>query len=179
MFTNWLRTNKNAAIVLTILRVYLGWQWLTAGFEKLTGAKPFDASGFLTNSIKHPVLGPAKDVVYPIFHWFIQNFVMPNMKVFNFLIPWGEFLVGLGLVLGVVTTTAVFFGMLMNFMYLLAGTVSTNPWDILIGMFIIVAGYNAGRFGGDYWVIPYLRNLKHERFHFDHFKFGGHKGARI
>lgn len=157
MFTTWLRSNKYAAGILTILRIYLGWQFLTAGWEKLTGPKAFSAAGFMKNAVAHPVLSPDKTIEYPTFHAFLQNFALPNVGLFNFLVPWGEFLVGLGLIFGVLTTAASFFGMLMNFMYMFAGTISSNPWDVLIGIFIIVAGYNAGKFGGDYWVIPWFR----------------------
>jgi thiosulfate dehydrogenase [quinone] large subunit len=157
MFTHWLRSNKWAAGILTVLRIYLGWQFLNAGWEKLTGAKAFSAAGFLANSIQHPVLGPTKNVVYPTFDAFLKNFSLPHIGLFNFLVPWGEFLVGVGLIVGTLTTAAVFFGMLMNFMYMFAGTVSTNPLDVLLGSFILVAGFNAGRYGGDYWVIPWIR----------------------
>ncbi|MCF8565174.1 DoxX family protein [Alicyclobacillus tolerans] len=158
MFTTWLRSNNWAAGILTVLRIYLGWGFLTAGWEKLTGPEAFSAAGFLTNAIKKPVLvAHSTTLQYPTYHAFLQGFALPNVGLFNFLVPWGEFLVGLGLIFGVLTTAAVFFGMLMNLMYMMAGTVSSNPWDFFIGTFIIVAGYNAGRYGGDYWVIPWVR----------------------
>jgi thiosulfate dehydrogenase [quinone] large subunit len=39
----------------------------------------------------------------------------------------------------------------------LAGTVSHNPTDIFLGFIILTAGYNAGRFGLDRWVVPFIR----------------------
>lgn len=155
---NWLRTNVYAAGILTLIRVYLGWEWMTAGWHKIAGPKPFDATGFLKNAVAKPVLETGtNEVLYPTYVAFLKNFALPNVKLFNFLIPWGEFLVGLGLLLGVLTTAAAFFGVLMNFMFLFAGTVSSNPWLILFGSIVLAAGYNAGRFGGDYWVVPWLR----------------------
>ncbi|GMA51161.1 hypothetical protein GCM10025857_25180 [Alicyclobacillus contaminans] len=165
MFTNWLRSNRWAAGILTILRVYLGWEFLHAGWEKITASKPFNAAGFLANSIQHPVLTPEKTVQYPWFNAFLKGFALPHVGLFNVLVPWGELLVGVGLILGTLTTAAVFFGMLMNFVYMFAGTVSSNPMDVLIGIFIIVAGYNAGHFGGDRWVIPWLREHVFRRVH--------------
>jgi thiosulfate dehydrogenase [quinone] large subunit len=41
----------------------------------------------------------------------------------------------------------------------MAGTVSTNALCILLGVFIVAAGYNAGRIGLDRWVIPFLRKM--------------------
>ncbi|KEO85283.1 DoxX family membrane protein [Tumebacillus flagellatus] len=159
MFMQWLRSNRYAALLLTLVRLYVGYEFLHAGWEKIFGEKPFDASGFLKNAIAHPVLGPDKTEIFPTFTAFLKNFALPHVGIFNFLVPWGELLVGLGLILGVLTTAAMFFGVLMNFLYLMAGTVSSNPWDIFLGMFILAAGYNAGMFGGDYWVIPWVRGL--------------------
>ena len=154
MFVNWLRGNKVAAGLLTVLRLYVGYTWITAGFHKLTGG--FDAAGFLKGAIGNPVKGPDGAVVFGWYVDFLKHFAMPNVDIFNTIIPVGEFLVGLGLILGCLTTAAMFFGLLMNFSYLFAGTISTNPMDILLGVFIVVAGYNAGRVGLDRWVIPFI-----------------------
>lgn len=154
---NWLRTSKTASFVLLVLRVWLGWQWLKDGFEKVFGAKPFDASGYLKGVIANPVKGPDHNVLYGPYNAFIQHIALPGSGFFSFLVKWGELLCGLGLLLGTLTTAAVFFALLMNFMYLFAGTVSSNPLYILIGGIILFAGFNAGKWGGDYWLIPWLR----------------------
>ncbi|WP_207952111.1 DoxX family membrane protein [Paenibacillus turpanensis] len=152
----WLTENKYAAVILTLVRFYLGYAWLTAGWHKITGG--FDAGGFLKNAIAKPVADKATgDMVYPTFTAFIENFALPNVKLINVMIPWGEFLVGLGLILGCLTTAAAFFGLVMNFMFLFAGTVSTNPWMVLIGVIIFFAGANAGKLGVDYYLLPVLR----------------------
>ena len=64
--------------------------------------------------------------------YFSKNAVIPNVEVVNLLVPWGELLVGLGLMLGLFTKTAVFFGMVMNFSYMFSGTTSTNPHSCFI-----------------------------------------------
>ncbi|WP_176560362.1 DoxX family protein [Brevibacillus dissolubilis] len=157
---NWLRNNVYAAGLLFLLRIYLGWEWFHHGIDKLRGT--FDATGFLNGAIAKPVLDKAtNELIYPNFVAFLEQFALPNAKLFNFLIPLGETLVGLGLMLGALTTAAAFFGLLMNFMFLFAGTVSTNPWFILIGGIILVAGTNAGRFGVDYYLMPLLTKLFH------------------
>ncbi|AEI41103.1 DoxX family protein [Paenibacillus mucilaginosus] len=161
MLTRFLRDNVYAAGLLLILRLYVGYQWFTAGFHKLTGG--FDAAGFLKGAIAKPVLDKATgELVYPTFTAFLQNFALPNVKVINFLIPAGETLVGLGLILGALTTAAAFFGLLMNFMFLFAGTVSTNPWLVLLGVIVLMAGTNAGRFGVDRYLMPLLRKLRRQ-----------------
>ncbi|OPA73433.1 Crp/Fnr family transcriptional regulator [Paenibacillus selenitireducens] len=155
MFTHWLRHNIVATWLLTIIRVYLGYQWITGGWGKITGG--FDAGGFLTGAIAkasgdHPA-------VQTWFANFLENFALPNVKLFNILVPWGEFLVGLGLILGTFTTFAVLMGIVMNFAFLMAGTVSTNAQMLVLEIFIVVAGFNAGRIGLDYFVIPYIRRM--------------------
>ncbi|WP_462408658.1 DoxX family membrane protein [Neobacillus sp. Marseille-QA0830] len=157
MFNQILRENKVSAIILTVLRLYLGYTWFTAGFHKLTGG--FDASGFLKGAIANPVKGPEGDVLFGWYVKFLDGFALPNVDLFNFIVPWGELLIGLGLILGCLTTAAMFFGLVMNFAFFLAGTVSSNPKDIFLGFIILTAGYNAGRIGLDRWVIPFIRKF--------------------
>ena len=56
-------------------------------------------------------------------------------------------------------TAAAFFALVMNFSYVMAGTISTNALCILLGVIIIAAGLNAGRIGLDHWVIPFIRKM--------------------
>ncbi|WP_338551415.1 DoxX family membrane protein [Paenibacillus sp. KS-LC4] len=157
MLYKWLRENRIAAGALLLLRLYVGYHWLESGWGKLTGGG-FDTAGFLKNAVENPVADRATGLaVYPTYTAFIENFALPNAKLFNFIIPLGEFLVGLGLIVGALTTAAVFFGLLMNFMFLFAGTISVNPWMVLLGVIIIVGGANAGKYGLDYYVLPLLR----------------------
>lgn len=153
----WLRENKYAAMLLTLVRLYVGWAWMVAGWHKITGEKAFDATGYLKGAIAKPVLETGTtDLVYGNFVAFLKNFALPHVGIFNVVIPWGELLVGLGLLLGALTTTAIFFGLIMNFMYMFAGTVSTNPWLVLLGFVVLAAGANAGKFGVDHLILPYL-----------------------
>ncbi|WP_335869586.1 DoxX family protein [Bacillus sp. 2205SS5-2] len=168
MFVQFLRENKIAAYILTALRLYLGYTWITAGWGKITGG--FDAGGFLQGAV-----GKASGDHPAVQGWwasFLDSFAIPNVGLFNVLVPWGEFLIGLGLLLGCLTTAAVFFGMMMNFAFLFSGTTSTNPMMLLIGIFIIVAGANAGKFGLDYWVQPAIKTMIQNKI----LKGKGHSG---
>ncbi|RUS46812.1 DoxX family membrane protein [Cohnella sp. AR92] len=168
---NWLRTNRFAAGLLMLVRFYLGWKWIDGGWHKLTDG--FHAGGFLGNAVNKPVLEMGTDhALYPNYVYFLKHFAVPNVKLFDVLVPWGEFLVGLGLILGALTTAAAFFGILMNFMFLLAGTVSTNPWLILFGAIVLIAGANAGKFGADYYLLPFLKKTFRQLIG----RFGKHKG---
>src|SRR4051812_34068724 len=115
MVVNWLRESNVAAGILTVIRIYLGYSWITSGYHKLTGG--FDASGFLKGAIANPVKGPDGSLVYPWYVNFLKHFALPNVDIFNTLVPIGEFLVGLGLLLGCLTTAAMFFGLVMNFSF--------------------------------------------------------------
>lgn len=158
---NFLREHIVASIILAVIRIYLGYNWLTAGWGKLTGG--FDASGFLKNAVANPVKGPDGSVVYPWYVSFLENFALPNVGIFNTIVPLGEFLIGLGLLLGCLTTAAAFFALVMNFSFFLAGTVSHNPTDIFFGSILLFSGYNAGRYGLDRWVIPFIRRTLFRR----------------
>lgn len=156
MIGKLLRENNIVAGALTLVRIYLGWHWMTAGWGKLT--EGFDAGGFLSGAVANPVV--SHDVLaYPGWVSFLESFAVPNAGLFSTLIPLGEFCVGLGLILGCLTTAAAFFAMVMNFSFLFSGTISSNPMDILMAVFIAAAGYNAGKFGLDRYVLPYLRKL--------------------
>lgn len=155
MIVKFLRTNVIAAAILAILRIYLGWKWLSSGWGKITGEEPFSAKGFLMGAVNNPVISHDQ-VVYPTYVSFLENVAVPNAGLFSFMVSWGEVLVGLGLVLGALTPWAAFFGVVMNFAFMFAGTMSSNPLMVLISMFILPAGYNAGRFGLDRWIFPFL-----------------------
>lgn len=161
MIVNWLRNNAYASVLLLLARLYIGWQWLTAGWGKLTSAEGFQTAKFLQNAVANPVTSH-NEVIYPNFTAFLESFALPNAQLFNFLIPLGEFLVGLGLILGCLTTAAGFFGVVMNFAFLLAGTVSTNPWMILFGIFLLVGSRNAGMIGLDRYLFPFYDRLFHK-----------------
>lgn len=156
MVVGFLRENKIAAVILTLLRLYLGYSWLVAGWGKLTG-DGFDATGYLKNAIANPVKGPDGDLVYSWYVHFLEHFALPHVDFFNTIVPLGELLIGIGLIVGCFTTVAMFFGLVMNFSFFLAGTVSHNPTDIFLGFIILFSGFNAGKYGLDHWVVPYIR----------------------
>jgi thiosulfate dehydrogenase [quinone] large subunit len=156
MFNQFLRENRFASLLLTVFRVYLGWQWLNAGWGKISSGK-FDASGFLYEALKQ--VSGEHPAVQPWWGNFLHDVALPYVNLFNVLVPWGEFLVGLALIIGFFTNFAMFMGLFMNFAYMFSGTTSTNPQMVLIGMFILVAGINAGKIGLDRWINPYLKKL--------------------
>lgn len=156
MINKWWRESNIASGIQVVLRLLLGYTFLTGGLHKIGG---FDASGYLSNAVANPVKGPDGSLTFGLYHSFLESFALPNVGLFNVLVPWGELLIGIGLILGCLTTAAVFFAMVMNFSFLMAGTVSSNPLDVLYGFLIITAGANAGKYGLDHWVLPYLHKF--------------------
>lgn len=155
---NFLRNSRTASYILLVLRVYLGYEWLMAGVSKLTMKGGFHAEGLISGAIQQG--SPDHPFAYPWFQSFLKMMTDngQDASVFNFLVPWGEVFVGLGLIFGTFTLAAAFFGLVMNFTYLLSGMVSVNPTFIVIEFIILVAGANAGKIGLDNWIMPYLRS---------------------
>ncbi len=159
----WLRNHVAARWIMTVLRIWLGWQWVSAGAEKLTspvwtGSKAgVGITGFLQHAAS--LSQGAHPDVQGWYAGFINTIALPNATFFSYLVSWGEMLVGLALILGAFTTFAALMGAVMNTAYLLAGTSSTNPNMLIIGTLVMVAGYNAAAYGLDYWIIPWFRQV--------------------
>lgn len=142
--------NDKLAILWSLIRIYLGIKWFQAGWYKISGG--FDASGFLKDSIKNPEV----QIWYAAF---LENVALPNISLFNFIIPWGEFLVGLGLVLGMFTIAALYASLLMSLNFILTGVIATNPIFFAAALILLILGKASYRWGVDYYVLPRLKEL--------------------
>lgn len=149
-----LRHNTIVAGILSVIRIYLGYSWFTSGWVKITGGG-FDARGFIQGAIAKS--SGENSTIQSWWATFLENAALPNTGIFSFLVMWGELLVGIGLILGIFTTFAALMGIVMNFSFLLSGTISTNPQMISLTIFVLVAGANAGKFGLNKYVKPYLK----------------------
>ena len=148
------------AWIWLLLRLYAGYEWISAGWEKLnspawTGSQSGTAmTGFVKGALAQT--GGAHPAVQGWYGSFLQGAVLPYPVAWSWLISIGEFLVGVALVLGILTGIAAFFGSVMNMNYLLAGAVSTNPILFAIATFLVLAWKTAGWWGLDRWVLPML-----------------------
>lgn len=140
-----------------VLRLYVGYEWLTAGVAKLqnpvwVGSKAGVAiTGFVNGALAKSA-GDHPDV-QPFYSWFLQHVVLPNAGIWSYAVSIGETLVGIALILGIFTGIAAFFGSFMNVNYLLAGTVSTNPLLFVIATWLVLSWKTAGWIGLDRWVL--------------------------
>jgi thiosulfate dehydrogenase [quinone] large subunit len=139
-------------------RVYIGWHWLEAGWHKMTSDAWMNGgdalAGFWTRAIVVPESGrPA--ISYDWYREFLKFMLDNGWEVwFGQLVAIGEFAVGLGLIVGALTGIAAFFGAVMNWNFMLAGTASTNPVLGIIAIGIMIAWKTAGWWGIDRFLLP-------------------------
>ncbi len=161
--SHFLFVSTRSAWIWLILRLYVGYQWISAGWEKIhsdvwTGGKAGLAlHGFIQGALAKSKAAPGGHA--DVTGWyanFLQHVVLPNAKVFSIVVSYGEFLVGLGLILGLLTGVAAFFGGMMNISYLFAGTLSTNPLLLLCATILVLAWKVGGWYGLDRFALPYL-----------------------
>ena len=127
------------------LRLITGYWFLHAGWTKFAfvAGEPFSAAGYLANA---PAASPLTD----FFAWAAS---IPWLLEFtNVMIPVGEFLIGLGLIVGALVRLAAFFGgLLMVFFYLgnadwAHGYVNGDLMGLML--FVTVGVFAAGRIAG-------------------------------
>lgn len=159
--------------------MYVGYQWLVAGTEKLFGFNiDFTSKGFWTGNIDQSWIfgklplgtqlagfahggitlanAPAFPAVQAWYAWLLQNVVIPGAGFWTYLVTFGEVAVGIGLIIGLLTGIAAFFGVFMNMNFMLAGAVSINPIIGGLAIFLILAWRIAGYYGVDHWLLPLL-----------------------
>ena len=72
------------------------------------------------------------------------------------VIMWGEFLIGIALILGAFVGIAAFFGGFLNWNFLMAGTASTNGLLFAIAIVLMLAWKVAGWYGLDRWLLSLI-----------------------
>lgn len=149
-------------VAWTLVRIWLGWQWFEAGSGKVGQAGwTGDQAGTAVAGFLKGALGKAAGDHPEVKGWyanFVENVAIPNAGVFGHLVAWGELLVGIGLILGALTSVAVLMGALMNLNFLLAGTSSSSPVMLVASLLILtVAGVHVKYYAVDRWIIPVLK----------------------
>ncbi len=164
-FARFLFSDTRMAPVWFLVRMYVGFSWLDAGWHKIidTGAKTnyiIDGAGIAAfwQRIAALPAAPAKSVItYDWYRSYIQFMVENHWEgFFGKLIAFGEVAVGLGLIFGAFVGIAAVGGAFMNLNYVLAGTASTNPVLLLLGFLLVLAWKTAGFIGLDRILLPVL-----------------------
>jgi thiosulfate dehydrogenase [quinone] large subunit len=156
------------AAVWLVVRVLVGWQWLSSGWGKLgnpdwmsTGAS---LKAYWERAVTIPETG-RPPINYDWYRSFIQGMLDSGAySWFSKVIVFGEILVGVGLIVGAFVGIAAFFGAVMNWNFLMAGSTSSNPVLLVGALFLILAWKTAGYYGLDRYLLRYLgtpwRNTK-------------------
>jgi thiosulfate dehydrogenase (quinone) large subunit len=161
LFKTWL-----GAVLLLPVRLYFGFEWVKAGWEKVTDPAWMSTgkavSGFAAGALKRGTAGDHPAVAYGFWQdwlaflrdatWFTPTFAK--------LIAVGEVAIGIALILGAFTGIAAFFGAALNLSFMLSGTAGVNPAFLAAEVLLVVAWRVAGQLGADYWLLDRLGTLR-------------------
>jgi thiosulfate dehydrogenase (quinone) large subunit len=173
-FTRFLFSNTRAGLLWLPIRLFVGFSFLEAGLHKLFPAGKAIGAGWLDggtallgywhNAVAIPDAPARPAITFEWYRDFLNLLINNNAHVwFAWLIVFGEIAVGLGLIFGVLTGVAAFFGAFMNMSFLLAGSASTNPVLFALGIGLILAWRVAGYYGVDRYLLPRLGVPWHAR----------------
>lgn len=166
-FAKLLFGDARFSILWLVVRVWLGSQWIEAASHKIgnpawvvTG----DAlKGFWTSAVAIPDTGrPA--IAFDWYRNFIQSLLDAQAYTwFAKLVAYGELLIGIALIVGAFVGIAAFFGALMNWNFIMAGSASINPLLLIAAISLVLAWKIAGFIGADYFLLnligtPWSRN---------------------
>lgn len=158
-FITWLFGSPKMALLFLPLRLYLGWQWLSAGIEKVNSPawtrNGTALQGFWISAVKGAAGAKGSAVHYGWYHDFLQ-FMLDNhwYTWFAKLIAFGETALGILLIIGAFTGLAAIAGAFMNFNFMLAGSASINPVLFVLAIVLLIGWKVAGYIGFDYYLLP-------------------------
>lgn len=143
-----------------VVRVWLGWQWVSSASGKLTNPKWMETGealqGYWLNAVKIPETG-RPPISFDWYRSFLQTLLDAQAYTwFAKLVAVGEVLIGVALIVGVFTGIAAFFGGFMNWNFMMAGSASTNPMLFVAAVGLILAWKVAGYIGADYVLLRWL-----------------------
>ena len=156
----WLYRSHVASVLWLAVRLWLGYEWFNAGYQKIWGSEKaafwFGNGAAVKGFATAGVVGSASGKGGASYGWwagFLHNFVVPNASWIGRLISVGELLIGVALILGLLTGVAAFAGLLLNLIYMFSGSAGVNPMYAIAGLFLVLAWRNAGWFGLDRFVL--------------------------
>ncbi len=131
---------NNSDFWLSIIRIIFGFVWIFSGLEKILSPEYF--SGFAKTIEFFISKNP-----YPFYTSFMQNFVLPNSYWISYLVSYGELIIGLALVAGILSDFFLAFGIFMNINFYFAASwlnISTAMLNLVMIALQIVLIFSPG-----------------------------------
>jgi thiosulfate dehydrogenase [quinone] large subunit len=157
----FLFADGRSGLLWLVLRVFLGYQWLIAGWHKVEDPAWMSTGealkGFWVRAAALPAAPAKAPITFDWYRSFLQALIDAQAYTwFGKVVAVGEVLIGVALILGLFTGLAAFAGGFMNWNFMMAGTASTNPLLFALAVLLIMGWKVAGHYGLDRYVLPAL-----------------------
>jgi thiosulfate dehydrogenase [quinone] large subunit len=166
---DWFYRSKAASVLWLVARLWLGYGWVNAGYQKLWGSEKAvfwngggaGVKGFATAGVAGSTAGKGAGASYGWWAAFLHDFVLPNASWIAKAVTISELAIGVLLILGLFTGLAAVAGLSLNLVYMFTGSAGVNPAYAIVAVFLILAWRNAGYLGLDRFALPMARDLLH------------------
>ncbi|HZD78706.1 MAG TPA: DoxX family protein [Actinomycetota bacterium] len=158
-FAKWLFDSTAASWIWLVVRVYFGYEWANAGWEKIQGGwlgSSAGIAGFSAGALHGAAQGPHSAVNYGWYASFLHWVGGDGAGIMTRVIPLGEMAIGIALIVGLFTGVSAFFAGMLSMSFGLAGVAGVNPVFFLAEVLLVLAWRNAGYIGLDRVVLPAL-----------------------
>ena len=159
-FTRFLFGNSRAGLFWLPIRLFVGFALLEAGWHKFTDPEWTQGGAALRAYWERAAAipeGGRPPITYEWYRDFINFLLNGHHETwFAWVVTLGELAIGIGLILGILTGVAAFFGAFMNMSFLLSGSASTNPIMFTLAVGLMLAWKVAGYYGVDRYLLPRL-----------------------
>jgi thiosulfate dehydrogenase [quinone] large subunit len=120
--------------------------------------------GFWTNAVQVPAEG-RPPIAFGWYRGFIEFLLNTESYTwFAKLVAVGELLIGVALIIGAFVGIAAFFGAVLNFNFIMAGSASSNGLLLVAAFALVLAWKIAGYIGADYFLLRWLGVPWHYRW---------------
>jgi len=165
---DWFFRSSAASLIWLVVRLWLGYQWINAGYQKIWGSEKSTfwfgggagVKGFAAAGVAGSTTGKG-GASYGWWAGFLHNFVIPNASWIAKFIALGELAIGIALILGLFTGFVALCGLVLNLVYMFTGSAGVNPAYAILEVPLILAWRNAGYIGLDRFALSGAWRQRH------------------